>query len=279
MTIKSFHQNKPVLVLLAVLAAWWVAPAAVKHFTRTGFHEFQAPAWTALSYLQDLPRYWSLRGHSKNELIEAGRDLARLNAAYELKLQELESLRRELKRWEELLSLPPRPEFHYEPARTILRDLNGWWHECLIRKGRRHGVTEGAGVVCASGAVGRVKEAYLHTALVELASSPAFRIAAHLDGDPRPVVYQGAAGNILTAPGGRVSNVPADITPKPGAPMKLTTSPLGGTFPGGLPIGTVHDLRIREDGLFQTGRVELDPRRISLREVTVLIPLQSLPLP
>ena len=53
------------------------------------------------------------------------------------------------------------------------------------------------------------------------------------------------------------------------------TSGLGGVFPAGLKIGTVDVLSANPDGLFKTGRVQLDPRLNTITEVAVLISLDA----
>jgi rod shape-determining protein MreC len=67
--------------------------------------------------------------------------------------------------------------------------------------------------------------------------------------------------------------VPLDIFARPGAPRRLVTSGLGGIYPAGLTIGQVIGVDASTDGLFKTGRVELDPRLAELTEVTVLVPV------
>ena len=92
------YQAKSFLLVLLLLLLWWVTPVFFKRWTGVVFEEFQAPAWTALSYMRDLRSYWSGRTQSKSELIEAGVDLSRLNAAYALRNQRTDSLERELRR-------------------------------------------------------------------------------------------------------------------------------------------------------------------------------------
>jgi rod shape-determining protein MreC len=53
------------------------------------------------------------------------------------------------------------------------------------------------------------------------------------------------------------------------------TSGLGGTFPSGLVIGKITKLESGTDGLFKSGKVELDPRLVDVSEVTVLVPLKT----
>ena len=77
-----------IAVFAAVILVCLFAPSAVRNFTSSAFEEFRAPLDSIPSHLSDLQKYWSLHSNSKRELIEAGRDLARLNSAYELKLME-----------------------------------------------------------------------------------------------------------------------------------------------------------------------------------------------
>lgn len=271
---QRFDQARPFATLAVVLLLWALLPLGLKSFTRASFFELQAPFAAAQSYVQDLQEFWALRTRPKNEIIEAGRDLARLNAAYELRLQESEQLRAELLRLENILKLPPMPAYRSEPARVARRDFSGWWQRLVIRKGRNHGITVGAPVVYVGGIVGRVTEVYAYTAVVDLITSPTFRVAASAEGDTRPISYQGGLNDSFRTPRGTVEFVPLDIFAAPGQPKRLVTSGLGGVFPPGLTIGEIVVLEPSTDGLFKSGEVRLDSRLGALAEVTVLVPLQ-----
>jgi rod shape-determining protein MreC len=259
---QRFDQARPFATLVVVILLWALLPLGLKSFTRASFFELQAPFAAAQSYVQDLQEFWALRTRPKNEIIEAGRDLARLNAAYELRLQESEQLRAELLRLENILKLPPMPAYRSEPARVARRDFSGWWQRLVIRKGRNHGIT------------GRVTEVYAYTAVVDLITSPTFRVAASAEGDTRPISYQGGLNDSFRTPRGTVEFVPLDIFAAPGQPKRLVTSGLGGVFPPGLTIGEIVVLEPSTDGLFKSGEVRLDSRLGALAEVTVLVPLQ-----
>lgn len=271
---QRFDQARPFATLAVVLLLWALLPLGLKSFTRASFFELQAPFAAAQSYVQDLQEFWALRTRPKNEIIEAGRDLARLNAAYELRLQESEQLRAELLRLENILKLPPMPAYRSEPARVARRDFSGWWQRLVIRKGRNHGITVGAPVVYVGGIVGRVTEVYAYTAVVDLITSPTFRVAASAEGDTRPISYQGGLNDSFRTPRGTVEFVPLDIFAASGQPKRLVTSGLGGVFPPGLTIGEIVVLEPSTDGLFKSGEVRLDSRLGALAEVTVLVPLQ-----
>ncbi|HBR92895.1 MAG TPA: rod shape-determining protein MreC [Opitutae bacterium] len=269
---------KPLVALGVFLVAWWVIPTAFKSFLRVSFSEFQAPAWVATSYLDDLEGFWARRSHSKVELIEAGREVARAKSLYQFNAQRNETLENEIQRLEAILKLPSRREFRYEVARVIRRDLNAWWQQIIIRKGQDYQIPVGAAVVFYGGVVGRVVEVNAFTSRVELISSPNFRMAANFEGDERPVVYQGVAQSGFGSPTGVVRDAPQDMVASTQMPLKLVSTRLGGTFPPGLLIGRVNWLQPGSTGIFQTGTVELHSSLLSLHEVAVLIPLYPIDL-
>ena len=271
---KRFYPKKTLTVIIVLLAFWWLTPTFIKSFTRISFFEFQAPLWNVSSHLSEMQQFWSLRSHSKFELLEAGSEIARLNAAQKLRLQEFESQQAELTRLEQLLNLPSHPQFRYEVARVTRRDMSGWWQQMVISKGENYNIPNGAAVVYSGGVVGRVKEVHARTAVIELVSSRAFRMAAHFKNDERPVTYRGGSNLSFAAPKGQVSHVQADLTVNPQNPWQLVSSRLGGVFPDGLTIGLVDRLTLSNDGLFKTGSVRLDKRLLSLHEVAVVMPVE-----
>lgn len=272
---KRFLQTRPFLALGLVVAVWLILPTVLKSLARVSFYEFQAPANLVASHARDLQEFWSTRVRSKNELIEAGRDLARLTASYELRIRENESMRQEVQRLERLLNLPAREGFRYEVARVDKRELSAWWQQIIIRKGQNYGIRAGAPVVFTGGVVGRVREVHAYTSVIDMVSSPLVRLAANFEGDPRPISYRGLSNPSFSNPRGLAEFVPGDMEASGTQPVQLVTSGLGGVFPPGLPIGRVEILRTAPNGLFQEGEVILDERLGALTEVAVLIPLEG----
>jgi rod shape-determining protein MreC len=270
---RRFDQARPFVTLGIVVVLWLIVPVVVKTFTRASFFELTAPVAVAASYARDLQEYWSLRLHSKGELIEAGRDLARLNSSYSFAVQQNATLRDEVSRLENLLKLPSFANFRAEPARVARRDFSAWWQRLVLRKGRNYGIPTGAPVVFAGGVVGRVAEVYAYTCVVDLISSPALRIAAVVEGNDRPMSFQGGINRTFGPAFGTIEFVPLDVFASPAAPKRLVTSGLGGIFPAGLTIGLVTKVEPSPDGLFKTGDVQLDPNLSTLTEATILVPL------
>jgi rod shape-determining protein MreC len=277
MPAKRFDQARPFVTLVIVGVAWLVLPVGIKTFSRASFFELTAPITATASHNRDLQEYWSLRAHSNRDLIEAGRDLARVNASYELTTQQNSDLQSEIDELETESRLPPLPQYRLEPARVALRDFSGWWQRMVIRKGSNYGIPLDAPVVFTGGVVGRISEVDAYTSVVELISSPGVRLAALVDGDTRPVSYRGGVNPTFGPAQGVIEFVPLDIFARPNSPRRLITSGLGGVFPAGLTLGQVISVDASTDGLFKTGRVALDPRLSELTEVTVLVPIPVAP--
>ena len=269
---KRFDQAKPFVTLGIVAVVWLLVPAVLKRGLRVSFFEMQAPVEATASYVRDLQEFWALKTHSNTDLIDAGRQVAGVLASYELSVQQKDGLQAENERLRGLLNLPAEPGWHYEHARVVRRDLSGWWQQLEIRKGANYGIPVGAPVVYAGGIVGRVREVHAYTAVVDLISSPGLRLSAVIEGDTRPVSYQGGDNPTLGPARGVAEYVPADVFATPAAPKRLVTSGLGGVFPANLVIGTITGVEVSADGLFKTGEVRLDPLLASLAEVTVLVP-------
>ena len=94
-----------------------------------------------------------------------------------------------------------------------------------------------------------------------------------VEGDSRPLSFQGGVNPTFAPPTGVVEFMPLDIIATPNFPKRLVTSGLGGVFPPGLILGTIVRADLGSDGLFKSGEVRLDERLGSLTEVTVLVPL------
>ena len=261
-----------VIFVIAIFASLF-APSFIRNGIKDAFKEFRAPIDALSSQFNDLATFWSISSNSKHDLIAAGRDLARLNASYQMKVFENDSLERSVARLEKMLSVPSYDKFKNEVARVCRRDINAWWQHLTIRKGQVHGIRKGYAVVYAGGVVGRVIDVGMYTSTVELVSSRNFRMAGCIKGDDRPVIYQGAGSISLQNAQGEITDVPADISASATNSIKLVTSSLAGSFPDGIYIGDVVSLKSEPDGIFKSGEVRLPSTLSSIKEVSVLIPI------
>ncbi len=275
-------KKNPFALLILFLGIWWGVPSAWKVLLRSGFNEFQAPAWDLASRVEDLSDYWGHLSDSKKTLIEKGKEVRRVGLNYSMQFQNLESLAKEesrlnrlrldLKELESRLDMNSPKSYVPIVARVSRRTLAGWWQSMNLRKGRGSGLEKGSGVIFYDGIVGRINSVGTSMSEVELVTNTRFRIVAHFVGDDRPVTFQG--NGILPGgiPTGIVLDVPQDLVASEEKPLELTTSELGDTFPHGIRIGKVFELEGDQNGLFKTGQVKLSPELCKIREVTILSP-------
>ena len=268
-------------VALAVFVAGWILlPSAVRRFNREAFVEFQAPALHLVGKSRDLATFWEKKSRSSEELVAAGRDLARINAALELKLKGLEDIRRENTRLREVTRYNVPADYLSVVARVATRDSSSWWQRIVIRKGRNDGIRPGAPVVFGDTVVGRVTAVHLTMSEVDLVTSPGFRCTAYLEGDEqnRIVLINGVAANSLGTAKARVSVIPYDYLLPAGTPARVTTTGMGGVFPSGLTLGYLDGgAYATQVGNFKESLLVPSRDLYNLQEVSVLVPIIQTP--
>jgi len=268
-------------VALAVFVAGWILlPSAVRRFNREAFVEFQAPALHLVGKSRDLATFWEKKSRSSEELVAAGRDLARINAALEIKLKGMEDVRRENTRLREVTRYNVPADYLSVVARVATRDSSSWWQRIVIRKGRNDGIRPGAPVVFGDTVVGRVTAVHLTTSEVDLVTSPGFRCTAYLEGDDqnRIVLINGVAANSLGPAKARVSVIPYDYLLPAGTPARVTTTGMGGVFPSGLTLGYLDGgAYATQVGNFKESLLVPSRDLYNLQEVSVLVPIHQTP--
>ena len=272
----SYRLFRPFIFGIFSIAACWFAPSCVKRLAYETFYEFEAPSLVLASHVKDLSRYWEMRSRGKHELIESGRDAARIAGTLRFETQQLGELRDENRRLESLLALPSRPEMRTVVARVAQRNLGLWWQQIVIRRGRVDGIRAGCPVVNAQGVVGRVREVHTYTSVVELVSSRSFRISAYIEGSNYPVTFCGAGGSPFGKSFGVLQDIPSDFPANLPDGVPVVTTGVGGVFPAGFRIGTFDGkMRLSDDGLFYLANVNLRADLAAIEEVAVLVPVSA----
>jgi rod shape-determining protein MreC len=268
-------------VALSIFVALWIlAPSAVRRFNREAFVEFQAPALHLLGKSRDMATFWEKKSRSVEEMAAAGRDLARINAALEIKVNALEDIRRENVRLREIIRYNVPAEYMSVVARVATRDSSSWWQRIVIRKGRIDGIRPGAPVVFGNTVVGRVTAVHLTTSEVDLVTSPGFRCTAYLEGDDQNhiVLVNGVASNSLGTAKSRVSVIPRDYSLPAGQPARVFTTGMGGVFPSRLMLGYLDGgTYATQVGNFKESLLVPSRDLYNLQEVSVLVPLHQNP--
>ena len=268
-------------VALSIFVALWILlPSAFRRFNREAFVEFQAPALHLLGKSRDLATFWEKKSRSVEEMAAAGRDLARINAALEIKVTALEDLRRENVRLREITRYNVPAEYMSVVARVATRDSSSWWQRIVIRKGRNDGIRPGAPVVFGNTVVGRVTAVHLTTSEVDLVTSPGFRCTGYLEGDDQNhiVLVNGVAANSLGTAKARVSVIPRDYSMPAGQQARVFTTGMGGVFPSRLMLGYLDGgTYATQVGNFKESLLIPSRDLYNLQEVSVLVPLHQNP--
>lgn len=267
------------IALSIFVALWILVPSAVRRFNREAFVEFQAPALHLLGKSRDMATFWEKKSRSVEEMAAAGRDLARINAALEIKVNALEDIRRENVRLREITRYNVPAEYMSVVARVATRDSSSWWQRIVIRKGRNDGIRPGAPVVFGNTVVGRVTAVHLTTSEVDLVTSPGFRCTAYLEGDDQNhiVLVNGVASNSLGTAKARVSVIPRDYSMPAGQSARVFTTGMGGVFPSRLLLGHLDGIYSTQVGNFKESLLIPSRDLYNLQEVSVLVPLHQNP--
>jgi rod shape-determining protein MreC len=152
-------------------------------------------------------------------------------------------------------------------ADVISRDVSAWWHRLWINKGGDDGLKVGDGVGHIGGVVGKVSEVFRDRALVELITSPGFRMAVQLAGDPRPFVFCGMK-YVGFRQVGKLSGLPQDLFDR--EEMRVVSCEMSSKFPGNLAVGSITK-KIRGNGIYFEAECELSTQLNDLREVMVFV--------
>lgn len=238
------------------------AGRAVEGWATRGVVRLQATAATVAqqghAVLDTLQRAADLRAENRalREQVE------RLQAEI-AQLRELELENQELRQLAGLQPLPLRNELI--PARVVGRDPLPFVQVVTIDVGTDQGAREDLPVVTWRGLIGRIIDAQPTTARVLLITdaSSAVAVRVHQPESRATGVVRGRNDALL------LLQYVAQQAPLETGDL-LITSGLGGVFPPGVPVGTVVQVRKRDQDLFQEALVEPTARLGQLERVYVL---------
>lgn len=142
----------------------------------------------------------------------------------------------------------------YSGAQTITLD-----------KGRASGVMKDMAVITPTGAIGRILDSTLHSSRVLLSTDPRSDIDVILSRSRVKGVVEGAGTDVLLL---KYVRLPDDVSLGDG----VITSGLAGTFPKGIPVGTVTKIEKGTDNFFKSIEVMPSvPINRRLEEVLVVV--------
>ncbi len=265
---RYFLQSKlfwAVLVSTAFFLMTWFQPALlmrpIKIITTSILWPVESFFAPIAFELQDAKNFLTSIGEYKHESEELRKENLRLQIE-NANLREVSSENQELRRELDLL---PRQEYNLKGTTVIGRDVSGLGNWVQIDQGENAGIKPGMAVVVEAGVlVGRVDEIYPFSARVQLLSHAESIVnAVTLDTNAEGIVKgEHSLGMIYDM-------VLQSETLKNGD--TVVTSGLGQVIPKGLLVGTLQDVRLTDDKLFQRATIKSPVRFDRLRNVFVIL--------
>jgi rod shape-determining protein MreC len=237
-----------------LIRSWTVG--AVSPFERAGSYGF--------GWFRDIWRnYFALRGARKDN-----EELRRENDALKLRIAQLEGKAAEADRLAALLNFrKSNADVPMLAARVIGGSAGTASLTIELDRGERDGIRKNMGVITPDGVVGKVVEAYPHTAQVLLLTDKESGVGAML-ADSRIQSPVGGVGEPLIT----MKYVPNDDEVNVG--QRVITSGMDRIFPRDLPVGTIAD--IKPGNPFKQIRIKPAANLEKLEEVLVLLTLRPL---
>jgi rod shape-determining protein MreC len=206
----------------------------------TGLRNGASLALAPVIWLASLPRSAGnatdqLR--SRETLLAENRELHEKQLILEARLQKLVALEAENERIRELLSSAKSLNEHVLIAEIIGINQDPYRHQITLNKGTRDGIYRGQALVDASGILGQVTEVGATTSKALLITDPDHGIPVEINRTGLQTIAIGRGdGRGLKLP-----FLPSNADIQVGD--LLVSSPLGGRFPAGYPVGEVYEIR------------------------------------
>ncbi len=268
------------LVIVSLLSLMLIA---VDHRFHKG-HLFRSWVETAVHPIQqviDLPRvfgFWLAEGiQSRESLQEENASLRKRNLLLQNRLQKLEAIEAENGRLRKLLNASfiygaIHQDDRVRLAEIISIDLDTFSQEVVLNKGGDDAVYVGQPLMDANGVMGQIIRTTPGSSTALLLSSPHHAI---------PVQNRRNGLRSIAIGTGDPSQLKLRFIPTESDLIEgdtFITSGLGGRFPYGYPVGTVHTIQIREGERFAEVTLNALARLERSREVLLVWPANQQPL-
>jgi rod shape-determining protein MreC len=227
--------NLPFLFFVVLAVAIMIlsrAQIGVFDSAREAVNDAAAPVYELLAQPAALVKRWGQGFDSFLSVYEENQKLREENARLLAKQNQLAELERKVARYEELLHAQTDPTVESVAARVIADASGPFVHTVLINAGQNQGVAKGQAVVDELGLIGRVIASGNRSARILLLTDLNSRIPVMVEGVNLKAIL---AGDNSVRPA--LEYLPAGARIPPGA--RVVTTPDGGVFPPGIPVGTV----------------------------------------
>lgn len=190
-------------------------------------------------------------------------ELKKRNEELTAQVAELSEAQETAERLEKLVGLKSTYSLESTAARIIGSTGDAWTDSVIIDKGSASGFEVGMPVCSSGGVIGQIIEVSANTSTVRLITDDQSGVSAMIQGSRAQGVLQGQADGTL-----RLEYVVSDAEVATGD--IVITSGIGGTFPKGLPLGTVASIDRAPNAVYYTIVVRPASSAESNEEVLVI---------
>lgn len=190
-------------------------------------------------------------------------ELKKRNEELTARVAELSEAQETAERLEKLVGLKSTYSLESTAARIIGSTGDAWTDSVIIDKGSASGFEVGMPVCSSGGVIGQIIEVSANTSTVRLITDDQSGVSAMIQGSRAQGVLQGQADGTL-----RLEYVVSDAEVATGD--IVITSGIGGTFPKGLPLGTVASIDRAPNAVYYTIVVRAASSAESNEEVLVI---------
>lgn len=202
--------------------------------------EIMTTALTPLIWVASLPTRAGIaadRLQSRESLARDNADLRQRLMLLQVRVQKLDALEAENRRIRELLASREALDEKVLIAEIIAINQDPYRHQITLNKGIRDGVYRGQALVDAHGVLGQVVEVSPSVSQALLITDPDHGIPVEVNRTGLQTIAVGRGDG----QGLKLPFLPSNADIKEGD--LLVSSPLGGRFPAGYPVGRIHTLR------------------------------------
>jgi len=220
-----------IVLAIAIMVAGR-AQIGIFESAREAVNDAATPIYELAAQPAAMVKRWGQGFGSMVDLYEENQRLREENARLMAKQNELVELERKVARYEELLKAQTDPSVGSVAARVIADASGPFVHTVLINAGHNQGIAKGQAVVDDLGLIGRVIASGNHSARILLLTDLNSRIPVMVEGVNLKAILTGDNSvhpSLEYLPSG--ARIPAGA--------RVVTTPDGGVFPPGIPVGIV----------------------------------------
>lgn len=266
--MNKFHIALVVAAIAAAIYVSTLSPAALQGL-QAAILSTLSPFLRTGSAVQENIGAVGKRLQTLDQLEVENRALHKENRALRAENSLLRDMKEENGRLRMMLDFRNRSEFRLVPARIVARDSSTWWNTVRIDRGFEDGVEADQPVLTDTGLVGKTTTVSKNEAIVVLVTDESCKVGARIEGTREQGIVTGFRIQQNESEGLLQMNFLSKNAPIEPGQLVVTAGVVHGSFPPGVPVGTVKEFQRR--ALDGQAIVEPAVRLATTEDVFVLV--------